>query len=109
MADDVKYRERHVEASVDWGTSLLELLEKLGCPSDAETGEVQAQANEVYTYRRDHPSRTTSFYHSFPLLHPLRPPSPPSKTTPSLSFLHPLRPPPPPSKTTPSPSPSFTL
>ncbi|XP_042216566.1 cartilage oligomeric matrix protein-like isoform X2 [Homarus americanus] len=56
MASDTKdlrvYRERHVEASVDWGTSLLELLEKLGCPSDAETGEVQAQANEVYTYRR---------------------------------------------------------
>ncbi|XP_066951046.1 cartilage oligomeric matrix protein isoform X2 [Macrobrachium rosenbergii] len=46
------YRERHLDVSVDWETTVLQLLEKLGCPTDEETGSVQAQANEVYTYRR---------------------------------------------------------
>nr|XP_045625740.1 cartilage oligomeric matrix protein-like isoform X2 [Procambarus clarkii] len=46
------YRERHAEVSVDWDISVMEILEKLGCPTDGDTGEVQAQANEVYTYRR---------------------------------------------------------
>ncbi|KAK8736664.1 hypothetical protein OTU49_004578 [Cherax quadricarinatus] len=51
--DDLRvYRERNVEASVDWNISVMELLEKLGCPADGDTNEFMAQANEVYTYRR---------------------------------------------------------
>lgn len=46
------YRERHLDLTVDWEASVLQLLEKLGCPTDEETGSVQAQGNEVYTYRR---------------------------------------------------------
>uniref|UniRef100_A0A0P4W409 Thrombospondin/cartilage oligomeric matrix protein coiled-coil domain-containing protein n=1 Tax=Scylla olivacea TaxID=85551 RepID=A0A0P4W409_SCYOL len=50
------YHDRHVEVTLDWQASLLELLQKMGCP-DNDGGErdpnpVQAQANEVYTYRR---------------------------------------------------------
>lgn len=37
---------------MDWDTDILELLEKVGCSDGEDTGSVQAQGNEVYTYRR---------------------------------------------------------
>ncbi|XP_050711023.1 cartilage oligomeric matrix protein-like isoform X2 [Eriocheir sinensis] len=50
------YHDRHAEVTLDWQASLLELLQKLGCPDDDggdhDAHPVQAQANEVYTYRR---------------------------------------------------------
>lgn len=56
MADDFTnlrvYRDKHTEMSVDWDTNTLHLLEKLECPMGEDDGNIQAQANEIYTYRR---------------------------------------------------------
>ncbi|XP_076046713.1 thrombospondin isoform X2 [Oratosquilla oratoria] len=47
------YRDRHADISIDWDSSVLDLLDKLRCPSGQESGDVQAQSqNEIYTYRR---------------------------------------------------------
>ncbi|XP_045129659.1 cartilage oligomeric matrix protein-like isoform X4 [Portunus trituberculatus] len=50
------YHDRHVEVTLDWQATLLELLQKMGCPEndggERDPNPVQAQANEVYTYRR---------------------------------------------------------
>ncbi|CAL4094625.1 unnamed protein product, partial [Meganyctiphanes norvegica] len=56
MADDFTnlrvYRDKHTELTVDWDTNVLHMLEKLECPMGEDDGNVQAQANEIYTYRR---------------------------------------------------------
>ncbi|XP_069980586.1 cartilage oligomeric matrix protein isoform X3 [Penaeus vannamei] len=56
LTEDVQalrvYRLRHLDVSMDWDTDILELLEKVGCSDGEDTGSVQAQGNEVYTYRR---------------------------------------------------------
>uniref|UniRef100_A0A2P2I1C0 Cartilage oligomeric matrix protein-like n=1 Tax=Hirondellea gigas TaxID=1518452 RepID=A0A2P2I1C0_9CRUS len=48
------YRGRHVNVTIDVDVKVIQLFKKLGCPEATlqKDGNIQAQSNEVYTYRR---------------------------------------------------------